>query len=99
MSEVKSSRREVSVKGEKAPAGNGVYLCVKCVTRGRDGHPATLILQVRSRLCKGLRPSPKSLSISAHLCRVPDLTTVLKRPGARSHVINISAPFFFFSPS
>lgn len=48
MSEVKSSRREVSIKGEKELAGNCVRLSVKRITRGRDRHQATLILHARN---------------------------------------------------
>lgn len=37
MSEVKSSRREVSVKGEREPAGRRMCLCVERTTGGGDG--------------------------------------------------------------
>lgn len=76
VSEVKSSRREVSVKGEKEPAGNCVRLSVKRITRGRDRHQATLILHARNGLWK-CRFLPPSHWLFPHICvRVSALSTL-----------------------
>lgn len=79
MSGVKSSRREVSVKGKKEPAGDWTCLTVKPITRGGDRHRLLSFFMLEMGSARACVLPPKSLAIFTYLRQVHDMTTVHRR--------------------
>lgn len=67
MSEVKSSRKEVSVKGERDPAGKFMCLCVRQATEvGTGVGPLSFFMLERG--CGRASVLPPSLWLDLHIC-------------------------------